>query len=464
MPYPVNPLDNLLLEDGASYLLLEDDSSRLQLDEAIHLDDPLQGTTSVSLTPTLSFIGEELGGNALNYQVQIDTVNTFNGGELIDASSDNDVGFTDQTTSLGDDKITLEDGTSYLLQEDNTSRLVLNRIYPQGNDVTYTVQADLSGSTIHYWRVRHFRQQNGVTTYSQWSDTQSFTTTAGPSFTTVLQSGADLTLNVGTQTFNALTSVSVSQVSADLVATAGAQVIVAKIAIALAQVAANLTLTSGTETVDTVNNVSISQVTVPLRLIALGDDLLLEDGTSYLLQEDDSSRLLLDTPASSGTGTTIIVGTVITQELTPLTLAGGTQVVESTENAVVSQSASDLVLSPGTQNVSITYTLVDASVVQSTAELLLTGNTQVVESTENVNINQPTYDLVLSTGTQSISAIVAKKDTSITQSAATLLLTGNTQIITTSTGPLPGPRPYYLDTNGNVYWVLDQSLALVERI
>jgi hypothetical protein len=76
MPFPINTPDRLLLENG-SYLLLEDNLSKVILDKPVLLDDPLTGGIVASATPGFTFSGENLNGGNINYQIQIDTANTF---------------------------------------------------------------------------------------------------------------------------------------------------------------------------------------------------------------------------------------------------------------------------------------------------------------------------------------------------------------------------------------------------
>lgn len=112
----------------------------------------------------------------LNYEVQIDTVNTFNSATLLDRNSTINAGFVDDILSGGNDRLLLEDGTSFLLLEDNSSKLLINSQFLQGDYVTYTVQAAdfLFGGVLYYWRVRYTTAAGYV---SPWSETRTFTTT-----------------------------------------------------------------------------------------------------------------------------------------------------------------------------------------------------------------------------------------------------------------------------------------------
>lgn len=60
MPYPINSAHRLLLEDGTSYLLLEDGVSKLIIDENVGLDDPVDAATPASVTPGLTFYGQNI--------------------------------------------------------------------------------------------------------------------------------------------------------------------------------------------------------------------------------------------------------------------------------------------------------------------------------------------------------------------------------------------------------------------
>lgn len=170
--YPINAPHRLLLENG-SYLLLET-GDKFILDEVVALDDPVAGATGVSTTPTVTFAGENLQGNQLNYEIQFDTVNTFNSPALLDRNSTVDPGFADDVTNqTASDSLLLEDGT-YLLMETG-DKLLLNQTFAQSDSVSFTVQPNdfLNGGTLYYWQVRTITA-GGVA--SAWSSTGTFTT------------------------------------------------------------------------------------------------------------------------------------------------------------------------------------------------------------------------------------------------------------------------------------------------
>lgn len=115
---------------------------------AVILDSPSDSSTVSDTTPTLTFTGTDPDGDDIRYNIQIDTVNTFDSGSTIDAVSNVDTGFNDPDGSDTDP-------------------------FTSGNQIEYTVQSELS-LTTYYWRVRGL-DPNHTNTYGSWSSTRSFT-------------------------------------------------------------------------------------------------------------------------------------------------------------------------------------------------------------------------------------------------------------------------------------------------
>lgn len=103
---------------------------------------------------------------------------------LIDALSDTNVGFTDDTTSVADDKLLLESGSNLLLE--SGSKVVLNYSYYPNDYLTYAVQQALANSTVHYWRARQYRWVPTLTGSISPIFSASTYWTAPPGVTTVL--------------------------------------------------------------------------------------------------------------------------------------------------------------------------------------------------------------------------------------------------------------------------------------
>ena len=125
------------------------------------LTAPADVATNQSITPTLSFNATDTESDELEYEVQVDTVNTFNSGNLITANSLANFGFTS------------------------------GHPYASGVETTYVIQTTLANNTLYYWRVRAI-DPLGSNLYGAWSATRSFTTIAA-----VTVSVTDLAINVG---------------------------------------------------------------------------------------------------------------------------------------------------------------------------------------------------------------------------------------------------------------------------
>jgi|GEM_PF-2017693 hypothetical protein len=120
-------------------------------------------TEMTSLSPTLNFTGTDPEGDGVEYNVQLDTVNTFDsqsGNPLISAFSVTDAGFSD------------------------------GHPFTSGNAVDYTVQSSLSIG-IYYWRVAAI-DPLGRNIYGAWSETRSLEVVSNaPPLAVVLNSPSD---------------------------------------------------------------------------------------------------------------------------------------------------------------------------------------------------------------------------------------------------------------------------------
>ena len=125
----------------------------------VALNTPTDTATGVSTTPDLVFTGTDANSDTIEYNVQVDTVNTFNssgGNPLLNKLSVTpDATFTDVTNGAH------------------------THPFPSAEQVKYTVQAGntLTGSTTYYWRVAA-TDPAGSNIYGAWSATWSFTVTA----------------------------------------------------------------------------------------------------------------------------------------------------------------------------------------------------------------------------------------------------------------------------------------------
>ncbi len=112
---------------------------------------PADGATGQTTTPTLEFAGTDSESNDIRYNIQIDTVNTFDSGALIDKVSGTDAGFANTVAGGDTDPFT------------------------SGQKASYTVQAANTLSVgVYYWRVRGI-DPSGSNTYGSYATTRSFT-------------------------------------------------------------------------------------------------------------------------------------------------------------------------------------------------------------------------------------------------------------------------------------------------
>lgn len=132
---------------------------------------PIDGQAIENSTLTLSFNSTDAESDNVEYNIQIDTVDTFNSGSLRSAASITDAGF-----SIG------------------------HPFIPSAT-VNYTIQTAITPGT-YYWRVRAI-DPSGSNTYGPWSSTRNFNLPSNISPTVQLNSPSDtITGQNTTPTFN----------------------------------------------------------------------------------------------------------------------------------------------------------------------------------------------------------------------------------------------------------------------
>jgi len=124
------------------------------------LNTPVDTAINQGVNQMLSFQATDTESDEVEYEVQVDTVNTFNSGNLIDVFSATNFGFTS------------------------------GHPYPSGAETTYVIQTTLANNTTYYWRVRAI-DPLGSNTYGAWTSYMTFTTEALAVVVT------DIAINVG---------------------------------------------------------------------------------------------------------------------------------------------------------------------------------------------------------------------------------------------------------------------------
>jgi hypothetical protein len=136
---------------GTAYGLVVQVTTLTNTPPTVSLNSPSNGSSTTNTTPTVNFTGTDSQSEAIEYNVQVDTTNTFNsvsGSPLISAFSATNAGFSS------------------------------GHPFASGAAVNYAVQQGLATGT-YYWRVAAI-DPTGSNTYGAWSSTWSIIVTAPP--------------------------------------------------------------------------------------------------------------------------------------------------------------------------------------------------------------------------------------------------------------------------------------------
>ena len=115
----------------------------VQTSPTVALNSPADGISTGNLYPVLNFTATDSNSDSVDYQVQVDTVNTFDSVPLFaDALSATNPGFT------------------------------VGHPFASGTAINYTIQNSLQRGTTYYWRVRA-KDPSGTNTFGAWSSTRS---------------------------------------------------------------------------------------------------------------------------------------------------------------------------------------------------------------------------------------------------------------------------------------------------
>lgn len=192
-----------LLSDGTQHVQLDTLSITVNsIPTTPTLSSPANAATGVSVTPALQVTTTDPDSDYLRYKIQLDTVNTFDSGNLQTF---------DETSSQ----------TGWSGQDTQTSTA-----YTSGSTATYTVQSALSYGTTYYWRAAAI-DPGGINSFSSYSTSRSFTTLGATTITNVVVTpaatsavvtwttnhGADSTVDYGLTASYGSTATSASSVT-----------------------------------------------------------------------------------------------------------------------------------------------------------------------------------------------------------------------------------------------------------
>lgn len=99
------------------------------------------------------------------------------------------------------------------------------------------------------------------------------------------------------------------------------------------------------------------------------------------------------------------------------------------------------------------------TVTPDTASLTLSGYSPAITTTQNVTVRPGVASLAL---TSYVPTVTASVNITLTPGVSSLSITTHRPIVSSSDGSTT--LPYYIDSNGNIYWVINQSLGLVEKV
>lgn len=175
---------------------------------------------------------------------------------------------------------------------------------------------------------------------------------------------------------------------------------------------------------------------------------------------------------------TVTLGTVLTPGTASLTLSPQTPTV--TVNTILTPDAgtmtltafaptvtvsSGTTLTPGTASMTITTFAPTVAVSDNkfatpgTASLTITTFAPTVSVSNNISLTPGTASLTLTTFAPTATV---SDNIQVTPGVAAMVITTYKPTVTVSGTTVT--RKYYIDTSGNVYWVINQTLGLVEKV
>lgn len=171
-------------------------------------------------------------------------------------------------------------------------------------------------------------------------------------------------------------------------------------------------------------------------------------------------------------------GTTVTPTTASLTLSTFTPTVSVSDHKTVTPSTLSLTISTFAPTVSVSD---NQSVTPTTTSLTLTLFAPTVSVTSNQTVTPGTASL---TTTAFAPTVLASDNKSVTPATLSLTLTTFAPTVTVEDPGLVSPNPasltlttfaptvtysvvarkYYIDSNANIYWVINQDIGLVEKV
>jgi hypothetical protein len=145
---------------------------------------------------------------------------------------------------------------------------------------------------------------------------------------------------------------------------------------------------------------------------------------------------------------------IVTPDVANLILTSFVPTIETSANIIVIPNTASLTTTSFLPSVNVTNNVITSP---NTIDLILSSFQPSVTITNNIAVSPSTLDLIVTAFEPTVTGSV---DIVITPDTASLTLTGFAPKVTHSVSS----RSYYIDTNGNIYWVINQDVGLIEKV
>lgn len=210
-----------------------------------------------------------------------------------------------------------------------------------------------------------------------------------------------------------------------------------------------LSLTAQTPTVSATNNIAITTASPTALVITNHAPGVAVSSSSALTPGTASLTLTPQTPTVTATN-----HIAVTPDTASLTTSRLTPSVVATDNKSIALQTASLSLTVYAPTVSATTT---TDITPGTASLTLTAQTPTVVVSDNIEITP---------GVASMLTAMFAPDVSVSQNQT--ITPGTAQLRLTSSYPIVNgqirERDYYIDSDANVFWVINQAIGLVEKV
>jgi hypothetical protein len=437
----------------------------------VALNSPADTATGISTTPDLTFTGTDADSNTIEYEVQVDTVSTFDSG-TIDSYSETNADASATTGSINfvtkgvaqtftGNGSSIQSATLYLKTVGSPTGTMTAKIYaitgvygstaaPTGTALASSTGLSVPNTLSSNFSLITFQFPTPYTTTAATNYALALEVPTGTDASNTVIWGSDITSPTHSGNFGGNLQ-SGSWFSASSSFDLCFYVFSSTSHLAKFSAIPDATFTdvtnganthpfpSGEQIKYTVQSANIltASTTYYWRVIAKDPTGTNNYGsyattrsftTSSGLTNSSITQVAASVTATGGTQVVVAnISTAVTQLAATVTATGGTQTAASVRNVSIAQVAGTVTASGGTQTIA---TVNNSSVTQLAANVTSTGGTQTVAASQFTAITQSAANVTATGNTQSVATI---NNVSITQLAANVVSSGGTQVITAAT-------------------------------